>query len=77
MKVGLTSVRTSRGFLSKQCCRCHLSSRHAIDGIVDKDGSYVLTTVEGMDGFAGSDTSQVAITLIGKDEAVGPKTFYC
>ena len=72
MNLRITTVRTGRSLLSYQRGRSHLSSRHAVDGIVDEDDDNVLTTVQRMDGLTGTDTCQVAITLIGEYQAVRP-----
>ncbi len=59
------------GFLSLQGGGGHLSARHAIDGVVDKDGGELLAAHGRVHDFGGADGSQVAIPLIGEYGQVG------
>ena len=72
MQLRITTIRTSRGLLTNQRGRSHLTTRHTINSIVDEDDDDVLATVQGVDGLTGTDTCQVTITLIGEYLTVGP-----
>ena len=77
MQLGVASVGASSRFLSQQRCRRHLSSRHAINGVVDEDDGNVLSTVQGMYGLACPYACQVAISLISEYQPVGPQPLDC
>ena len=48
----------------------HLTTGHAVDGVVDEDHGDVLATAGRMHDLSHADGCQVAITLVGEDHAV-------
>ena len=71
IEVGAASVRASSGLLTEESGRCHLSTSHTIDGIVDEDDDDVLATVSSVDSLGSANGREVTVALIGKDELVG------
>ena len=76
VQVGLSAVGACGCLLSEECGGCHLSSCHAVYGVVDEDGGDVLSAREGVERLAGSDAGEVAVALVCEDEAVFPQAFY-
>ena len=74
MQFWITTIWTSCCLLTNKRSRCHLSTSHTIDCIINKDNCKVLATIQGMDCFCCTNTSKVTITLIRKHQAVFPKT---
>src|SRR5664279_6382627 len=56
--------------LADQCCRRHLASGHAVNGVVDEEYGQFLSPVGGLNGLIESDGSQISVSLIGDDDGI-------
>ena len=63
------------GLLPGQRGRCHLSTGHAVVGVIQEEYRDVLTARRGMHDLRSTDGSQVAIPLVGKNHTVRKDPF--
>ena len=76
LRLGVASVRRGLRDLSDQRRRGHLSTRHAVDRVVDEDDRHVLAAARAGHRLAQSDGREVAIALIGEDHVVGKRALH-
>jgi hypothetical protein len=73
--VFISSVRGSRGFLTDQRSRRHLTACHTVNGVIDKYSRYLFTSVSRVHDLSGTDGSEVSVSLISKHYILGMNSF--